>query len=307
MKTISLDSINKAEKFIKENCRTIEQARFAYLFKDESPDLVIDELTKYQNKDGGFGNGLEPDFMLPDSSPLATSLAFQFLDEITSPNEEVIKKAVKYLEDSYVDERHGWYSIPQQVNNYPHAVWWNWDETKKQTVIDGCWGNPSAEIIGYLFKYKKFLTKLNIDELVEYAVSYWEKAIEFNSEHEVFCFIRLHKYLPAEMAKRLEPKLIEATIKLVALNPEMWKEYSPQPIHFADNPSHFLYSVVKETVETNLDYVIDTISGDGVWYPNWTWHQYETEWEKAKIRWVGILTIRNLKILSDFNRAYKTD
>lgn len=306
MKRLPLEKISMAEKFINENCRTLEQARFAYLFKNGSSESVIHELAKYQNSDGGFGNGLEPDSMLHDSSPLATSLAFQFINEVTDPDKEMIKRAVGYLENSYINDRHGWFSVPPQVNDYPHAVWWNWDKEKKQTVIDGCWGNPSAELIGYLFKYRDFLTTLNIDELVNYAIDYWEKKTDFLSEHEVYCFIRLHKCLPVDLAKRLELKLIEATQKLVALNPEMWKQYSPQPIHFANNPSHFLYSVVKDGIEVNLDYIINEMNEDGVQCPNWTWGQYEAEWEKAKIHWVGILTIQSLQVLKNFNRWPKS-
>ena len=107
------------------------------------------------------------------------------------------------------------------------------------------------------------------------------------------------------MGKLLEGKLIEATRKLVTYDIEKWKTYTPQPIHFADSPKFFLYDTVKEGIGNNLDYLVDTINKDGVWTPNWTWHQYDDEWEKSKIKWQGILTIRNLKILNRYGRIEK--
>lgn len=296
---------HKAEGYIKTNCRPLEHARFNYLFKNGSVDHITQELKKFQNADGGFGNGLEPDFLLPDSSPLATSLAFQFLEEIPTPDEDMIKNAIKYLEDSFVKARNGWFAVSETVNNYPHAPWWNWNREKKETVIDESWGNPSAEIIGYLFKYQHFLSQLDIHELVNDAVSYWHNKTEFNSEHEVYCFIRLYKNLPAKQSEQLKNPLIIATKQLVNFDPNSWVDYVPQPVHFADNPQFFLYDAVKEGIEANLDYIITSLDESCVWSPNWSWGQYESDWEKSKIQWQGILTIKNLKILQSYDRIEK--
>lgn len=305
MLKISQEQIQKAEDYIKTNCRPLEQARFDNLFKNGSVDHVIEELKKIQNTDGGFGNGLEPDFLLPDSSPLATTPAFQTFDEISEPDGTMIKNAINYLETSFVKNRKGWFSASEAINDYPHAPWWNWDKEKKQTVIDENWGNPSAEIIGYLWKYKQYLNHLDIHELVVYAIDYWNNKADFTSEHEVYCFIRLYKNLPPEQGAQLEKNLITATEQLVNFDQTSWAEYVPQPIHFADSPSFFLFHAVKKGIEANLDYLGTSINEEGVWSPNWLWGQYEAEWEKAKIQWQGILTIRNLKILHAYDRIEK--
>lgn len=306
MLKLKVNQISKAEKYLAKNCRSLEQARFEYLFRNGEVKQYVNQLGKYQNTDGGFGKVLEPDFLLPDSSPLATSLAFQFLSEIPDTTTGgLIKKAVEYLETTFDKTRNGWFAVPKEVNDYPHAVWWNWDKDKKQTVIDQCWGNPSAELIGYLWKYRKFVTKLDVDELLEYAIHYWIAKTEFPSEHEVYSYIWLYKCLLPEKGRLLEEKLIEATRKLVTYDVEKWKTYTPQPIHFADSPDCFLYETVKEGIEKNLEYLINTVNKNGVWSPNWTWRQYDSEWEKAKIKWQGNLTIRNLKILANYDRIEK--
>lgn len=305
MVKIFQEQIRKAEDYIKINCRPLEQTRFDYLFKNGSVDHVIEELKKFQNTDGGFGNGLEPDFLLPDSSPLVTTLAFQFLDEITNANEEIIENAIKYLENSFEKTRKGWIAASKDINDYPHAPWWNWEKEKRQTSIDESWGNPSAEIIGYLWKYQKYLNQLDINKLVAYAINYWNTKTYFDSEHEVYCFIRLYKHLPPEQREKLEKTLITATKQLVTFDPTSWTNYVPQPIHFADNPNFFLFDAVKEGIEANLDYLVTSINENGVWSPNWSWGQYEAEWEKSKIEWQGILTVRNLRILHDYDRIEK--
>ncbi|MCL4559635.1 MAG: hypothetical protein M1281_03340 [Chloroflexi bacterium] len=292
------DQINAIGEYINTHCRPLERARFNYLFGNGTPGLIVEELRKYQNPDGGFGNGLEPDFFLPDSSPMATSIAFQILGEIPGPDEEIIRQAIGYLEHTYTPDRPGWLAVPEAVNQYPRAVWWNWDREKQQTVIDANWGNPSAEIIGYLSKYREYAAGLHVDALVEHALAYWENRSEFPSEHETYCFLRLHRDLPPEKARRLEKGLIKAAESLVVLDPGKWGEYTPQPVHFADTPDSFLYEVVKDGIEANLNYLISSIHADGIWAPNWTWYQYEDTWPQSRVKWEGILAIRNLRVLS---------
>lgn len=302
MKTISRNDFDKAKKYLLANCRALEVARFEYLFENGDANKYIDELVKFQNDDGGFGKNLYAEFLQPNSTPLGTSYALQIMSELNSVDENIIKKTVKYLEESYVENRHGWYSMDERVNDFPHAIWWHWDPVKKMTSIDEYWGNPSAEIIGYLYKYKQYLTKLDIEKVVDFAVYFWVKKIEFGSEHETYCYIQLYKYVDENRKKLLLPNLEKATKVQVKTEVEEWKKYTPQPLHFAPTLKSVLYNVVSKDIEKNLDFLIDTKTEDGVWFPHWSWYQYEAEWEKAKIIWVGILTIENLKKLRDYGR-----
>ena len=58
MVLLSQFQIAKAEKYIGKHCRPLELARFNYLFKNDAAERVVEELKKFQNTDGGFGNGL---------------------------------------------------------------------------------------------------------------------------------------------------------------------------------------------------------------------------------------------------------
>lgn len=64
---------NAAKQFVLQNARPIDLAVYKYFFENGSNKTVIEELLKYQNQDGGFGNGLEADYWNPNSSPIATN------------------------------------------------------------------------------------------------------------------------------------------------------------------------------------------------------------------------------------------
>lgn len=98
---ISETTFKKASSWIKRNARSLEVARWEYKFENGSPDKVMHYLTVFQNEDGGFGHGIEPDFWLPNSSPMATWAAGQILVEInTDENEEIVKSLISYLTDT---------------------------------------------------------------------------------------------------------------------------------------------------------------------------------------------------------------
>jgi hypothetical protein len=61
-------------RFFKEEVRDLEKYLFEYYLQKGERTRIIEELKKYQNDDSGFGNGLEPDFRQPLSSPMATSI-----------------------------------------------------------------------------------------------------------------------------------------------------------------------------------------------------------------------------------------
>lgn len=304
MKTISRQVLDKSCAYLEQHCRPLEQKRFAYLFNDGSAGEVLDCLQQYQNDDGGFGNGLEPDFLLPDSSPLATTIAFQIfqkiaLTELRAP----VKRAVRYLEQQYNPQRQGWYTVPETVNAYPHAPWWHYDAKLGGTVIDQHWGNPSAEIIGYLYACVHGSSSLPLDELLAYAVDHLNKLDAFASEHEIFCYLRLYELLPESQRAALVPQLESAMEQLISTDPLEWSNYVAKAIDFIKTPHSPFYSLFPVETKRNLDYLVDTISDDGVWLPNWSWGQYEEAWQVAQKHWTGIVTINNLSILHQFGRV----
>ena len=115
---------------------------------------VLQPLSAFQHNDGGFGHGIEPDMWHPASSPLATSVALQYVHHAGIPtNHPLVQRALAYLETSFDADAHKWHPMAPGVNDYPHAPWWHADATTGRNALDGDWPNPTVEIIGYLGDY----------------------------------------------------------------------------------------------------------------------------------------------------------
>lgn len=67
-----MEPFEKARQFIYQNARPLELARWQVHFENGSREAVLQALQVYQNEDGGFGHGLEPDNWNPNSTPIAT-------------------------------------------------------------------------------------------------------------------------------------------------------------------------------------------------------------------------------------------
>ena len=306
MNKLTKDAFEKSYRYIMEIGRPLEAAFCIHHFTQPSPQLVLAELQKYQNSDGGFGNGLEPDFQLPNSSPMATSIALQTLTKFDSLPEakSMIKDAIKYLESSYVPERNGWLAVPATVNNYPHTPWWHYNSGKNMSIIDEHWGNPSAEIVGYLYNYKGYVTNLNVDHILATAFTNLNNKTEFDF-HDIYCYIRLHNLLPKEQAVKIQDKITEAVQDLLSPNPAEWEnDYQPKPMDFVGE-SVYRFGVSQELIETNIDYFIEKLEQNSLMLPSWGKHFYIDDLEDSWKEWLGILTLQTLICLKTEDRIDK--
>ena len=301
---LSKEGFQNAAKFIKGSARYLERSIFNYRFGNENRNNILTALKDYQNPDGGFAHGLGPDLRAPVSTPIETTHAFQKLEEFDTEEADcdLVEGGVKYFEAAF-NEKHGrWFAASKEVNDYPHPPWWHYDEEKGGTVIDESWGNPTAEIIGYLKKYEDLLNDLDADRLVREAISRLKEKREYDSEHEIYCYVRLYRALPAERAREIRSDLADAARNLVRKDPEEWTEYVPRPLDFVKSPEGFQFGISDELLEANLDFFVDTLENQGVIRPTWEWGQYEDAWEQAKQEWIGVLTLEALTLLDRFGR-----
>ncbi|WP_353093352.1 hypothetical protein [Tissierella praeacuta] len=304
MQKLSKEAFNEIKAYMNAGIRPLEKAIFNYYFNDSNGEDILDMLEEFQNPDGGFGKGIEPDFKLVDSSPMATSIGLRYLNILSNSDraQRMIGKAIEYLELAFDRERKGWYSVPNIVNDYPHAPWWDYRDDIGMTVIDYSWGNPTAELIGYLYKYRKYLTKLDIFSLINYAIDNLNKRREFNSEHEIFCYIRMYNNLSDEFSTQIEDTLKIAISQLINVNEDEWTEYVPMPLKFIEFDSDNFFGIDIEFINKNLDYVIANLEENKKILPTWEWNDYLDEWEIAKTEWTGNLTLKALLSLKKFNR-----
>jgi len=304
MKTLSQEAFQQTRNWITTEARPLEQALFAYEYENGSAEDVLLELEKYQNQDGGFGNGLEADFRMPHSSPLATSVGLQHLIQFADQPkaEQMIADAIRYLEYSFIEERQGWLAVPPQVNDHPHAFWWKVHENG-MSWIDAHWGNPSAELIGYLHLFEHNVVALNVPKLIDQAMQHFLSIETFESEHELYCYLRLLAMVPSQRTDKVERQLERGVQSLIKLDRENWEKYVPFPLKFVASPESKTYGIPEFKIEDNLDYFVEKIEEHGVIEPTWEWNDYMDVWKQAKKDWTGVLTLGTLGALTRFNRV----
>ena len=76
--------LERAEQFLWISARVLERVRFEQQFRAGPREPVLSALAAYQNRDGGFGQALEPDFRGPVSQPLAGLSALAVYDELSA-------------------------------------------------------------------------------------------------------------------------------------------------------------------------------------------------------------------------------
>lgn len=67
--------IEKNERWMKDNARPYDLAKWNYVVHNEPKENILEELLKYQNDDGGFGHGFECDIIAPISAAIPSAEA----------------------------------------------------------------------------------------------------------------------------------------------------------------------------------------------------------------------------------------
>jgi len=286
------DKFVLAKDFIKTKARPLERALLQYEFENGRKEDVIVELEKFQNNDGGFGNGLEPDFRVQTSSALATSVALQTISYIKLDSDyDIVKKAINYLVDSYNHDSIGWDKVPKEVEQSPRAPWWNYQEPRKD------WGNPNAEILGYFYEYRNLVPNSLLQILTDKAIHHFNNLNEYEF-HEILCYVRLAERVDSSILPSFGGKLKEALNICVERDKDKWAEYTLQPIQVVQSPTSMFYPYFEHVMNDNLQFIINSQTERGSWEPSWSWFgQYEDTWEMAKVEWEGVLTLGNLRVL----------
>ena len=302
--TLTSDAFRKASNFMKLLARPLERAMFQHEVEDGPVQAVVDALAEFQNDDGGFGHGIEPDIWMPDSSPLSTTVALQHVSALgLSHDHPLVSSAIAYLIDRYDTKRAGWSKVSWEVEDAPHAPWWNYSPRLDGPFDPAGWGNPSAEIIGYFHEYRSLVPREFLDMTTALALENLAEQPAEIEMHVLLCYLRMQARLPDDIAAGLSDQLTAAGQAVVATGPSEWKSYHAPPIGLAPNPDSLLAISLRTTTDKYLDHLIESQSSDGSWAPFWTWgEQYAHAWEVAKRQWAGHLTLSNLRAFKAYDR-----
>lgn len=285
--------VQKAKRFIIGNARPLELARFRAVFEGGPKSAVIEEIRKFQNPDGGFGNALEPDNWNPDSTPITTNDALICLFETGAIKEagEMVEGMARWLKsgDGFDTQQRRWRFAVEGNKEHPHAVWWEPDGKPEN------W-NPTVSLAAFLAcvdggeQWK---------ELVREAFRWLECAREIGSD-EVKCFMLAHGLLEMYGAADVIDldNAREAVRRAVGLaicrEPEKYGvEYVAGPSAFGD--CGYWPEGIDELVKAELAAVDRLQMEDGGFDITWKWYTpFEREYEQAREWWRPRVTMEKL-------------
>ncbi len=267
-----------------------------------SAEAVMVALIAFQNPDGGFGHGLEPDMRSPASTGIAASIGLRVLTRVATPaRHPTVVGAIEWLAGALDRENGVWPIVCQAVELAPHAPWWTWSEALAANW-NGFHFNPTAEILAHLYRYRAatppevlscaedgLRRKLAEPELIENA-------------YDLKCAIRLAEGdgLPADLAKSLEA-LVRRSI--AAHDPA---DAHASPFDAAATPASPFADLVDGRIEAALGRLVDSQAEDGgwTWNPEWSWAFVDKKaWADAHRDWRGQLTRETLETLLAYGRV----
>ena len=302
MKQLTQAAFQRAKNFIMEQGRALDQKRFEFHFENGSADVVLAALSPYQNDDGGFGHSLEPDIRTPASSAIVTTVGFQILREIRAPVDHIlVREGIQYFIDTYDEPQQVWRIVPPEVDEAPHAPWWNYEGTTES--FGRFLVNPRAEILGYLHEFSDGVPAELLDSLTTTILEHLDSLPDEMEMHDILCCVRLAETKALPNTDKIWEKLAQAAAQGVARNAEQLTGYVLKPLWLVPSPESPLAAELEDEVQMNLGFEIGQQGEDGSWSPNFSWDdQYPEAWRTAKKEWQSRITVDTLKTLKDFGR-----
>lgn len=309
MRQLSSEPFARARAFIATDARPHDRALFAFHFAGAPAAPALAALDRYQNADGGFGHGLEPDVRTPVSSAIATATGLADLAELgCSSADERVARAVAYLRATLDPATHTWRIVPPAVNDAPHAPWWHDAGNDLANGFGAFTVNPRAELVGLLWRYADLVPRPWLEDLTERVTATIEgRELDW---HDLLSAARLVETpaLPATARARLLPPLRAEAGRQVGSDAASWEAYGPQPAALVRSPNSPFADIFPDALAANLDYIIGRQAETGAWTPNWSWGpEYPDAWALARREWSGRLTLDTLTTLRAFGRLAATD
>lgn len=248
-------------------------------------ETLVNVLSNYQNDDGGFGHGLEADIQMPMSSVATTNLAMNLLEDVRHPTKRVMmERAVAYYESVYDRTTLSFPMVPDDVDRYPHAVWWNHD-----TLDAFTYGNPNPEVLGTLLVHRSLVSSIDLQALEAKVVAYIETEMSDHlSMHSLLSAARLYRRASRTLQDRLHPTLLDFVGREIVADPNHWSDYGLEPYQLA-RIAPALLSHHQALLTRNLEHLAARLQ-QGPLVPAWQWYQDEDVFDQIKEDWSVLLT-----------------
>ena len=186
MLKIGEKQLQRTKDFIYKNGRLLERKLFSYFFEDGSEQDVLKALIAYQNVDGGFGNGIEPDLICPDSTAIGAETALYILDILEISNSDIVTNIAKWVVNSqnsegYIDHP------PENLEEYPYQPWWKNPDNIRIFAVAAFLKKFGFEDKNFFSKVRTFYVKTQIPEeiqIYDYPYSIYLKYLGENKEEK---------------------------------------------------------------------------------------------------------------------------
>lgn len=299
IKTKSGDIMEKIIYYIKNKARPLEKAMYLYYFETGLKEDVVKELSFFQNKDGGFGHGLEPDFVNPNSNPIDSWKAAKILDGLhLQKDHPMIESLINYFINTKDKDEWMYHFRIKSNNDYPHAPWWHYEDDNE---INGY--NPTISILGFLYKYigsghkqYKAIEKA-IDQGIQYLMD--NDIIEM---HELVCFNEFYEYSCDQIdCSNIRQRLLFLNTKAIEKDSSKWLEtYCAKPTQIFVSMHSPGAKEMMDLIHKEIDLTLNNRNSEGVFDINWAWNQYPESFELAKRRWLGIIALKVLRVSQEY-------
>lgn len=163
MSMLSDEQVNKVKDFIFRNGRLLERKLFECFFENGTQQACIKALLAYQNPDGGFGNGIEPDLLCPNSSAIGAETAMFVLDILDYHDAELIDGLKSWIVTSQTDAG----VIPHPPGtmvNYPYQPWWQNPDDERVLVLAGVLKKWGVDEPSFLRKVRRHYLQMELPE-----------------------------------------------------------------------------------------------------------------------------------------------
>ena len=285
----NIDAFTAARDFLYREGRLLEQRLFATLFEQAPATGVLDALRGYQNDDGGFGHGLEPDKRCPQSQPLDVQFALQTMDAAGVTDVAMLQRACAFLA-SVSDANGAVAPVLPSIASYPRAEHWG----------DGDFPpglSPTTDIAGLLLKFG--VQHPWLDRAAAYCWAALERELP-DDAHTLSDALTFLAFAPDRgRAEALIPRVASrlSGARFFRVDPGD-RAYGLSPLHFAPAPSSRWRSLFDDRLtEAHLGRLQADQQADGGWPLSWN-----PPSQASTLAWRGHETLKALRVLVAYGR-----
>ncbi len=294
------DRYAAARAFVRETARPLDVALMHHALGEGPAEAALLSLSEFQNPDGGFGGGLEPDMQSPASTAIATSIALRLLVRLGVPGRHpVAAGALSWLDETLDRERGVWPIVTQEVEQGPHAPWWSWSEELAE-AWNGFRFNPTAEILAWLYAYADAAPAGLIAATEAGMRRTLAETALIEGAYDLKCAARLAE--AAGAPNDLTGPLAELVRRSIAAHAPSDEHLSV--LEIVPTPASRFSDAVADRLEPAIEALIAGQQPDGGWTMFWDWSFVDAKaWAKAKQDWRGWLTREALETLRAHGRV----